>query len=148
MLHTLARQFMFNSPSLPRLIIDMLRSYALTLPGPVVAEGNGWASSFFAATLRYLEPNRISGIQTEGLLANELNYLPSGNKTLGLFQWGGLFSKITAIEIEAAMDLLRYTWLWAVFQQYTGFYADYLILNHEFRCAPTHSKPWIDHQKD
>jgi dienelactone hydrolase len=103
MLITYADNFMNNNPSLPEMIVNSLRSYLKTTNGKFDIVGNGWASSFFASCLQYLEPTIISNSILHGVPLDELGFLASGTTMIpDLLLWNNLFSKITVAEIEAA----------------------------------------------
>lgn len=102
MTHTLARQLMFDEANLPRFIVDGLRAWARTRPGRVDIHANGWASSFFGAALKYLEPGRCGRLQSSGVPADEVRFLASGNKLPDLLLRGGLFVRLSELEIESA----------------------------------------------
>ncbi|MBW8886652.1 MAG: acetylxylan esterase [Fibrobacteres bacterium] len=102
MTHTLARQLMFDEANLPRFIVDGLRAWLETRTGRVDIHANGWASSFFGASLKYLEPTHCGRFYPSGVPDDEIKYLASGNKIPDLLLRGGLFVHLSELEIETA----------------------------------------------
>jgi hypothetical protein len=106
MLITYADYFMNNNPSLPKMIANSLRSYIKTTTGKFDIIGNGWASSFFASCLQYLEPTLISKSILYGVPSDELGSIASNAMNPPYLLLGnGLFSKITVAEIDAVNKL-------------------------------------------
>jgi hypothetical protein len=103
LLHTVARYFMHNDPSLPQMNVELLRSWLRT-SDPVDVYGCGWASSFYAAVLAHLEPAKVRNLHLVGAEENELRYLISGKKVPDLLLQGGLFADLTVAELAAALD--------------------------------------------
>jgi hypothetical protein len=104
LLHTYARYFMHDDPSLPGLNVDLLRSLLrmddMGRPDVVAC---GWASSTYALVLKHLEPGRVGKVFVSGMPADELGYLASGAKIPDLLLEGGFFKHITASELAAAL---------------------------------------------
>ena len=103
LLHTLARYFMHNDPSLPQMNVALLRSWLRTSE-PLDLYGCGWASSFYAAVLAHLEPSRVELVRLDGAPADELRYLEELTKVPDLLLQGGLFAELTVSELAAALD--------------------------------------------
>jgi dienelactone hydrolase len=106
MLHTFSRYFMYDSPSLPGMVVGMLRAYLGVAPYRYRIYANGWASSFFAACLRYLEPAKVERLMLSGLPENELEYLGSVDKVPDFLLSGRLFEKTSTLELAAASGLV------------------------------------------
>jgi hypothetical protein len=104
LLHTYARYFMHDDPSLPGVNIDLLRSL-LRAGGAGRADvvACGWASSVYALVLKHLEPDRVDRVLAYGVPADELGHLASGEKVPDLLLEGGLFARLTAAELAAAL---------------------------------------------
>jgi hypothetical protein len=100
MLMTFANYFMNNNPSLPKMIINSLRSYLKSTNGKFDIIANGWASSMYSACLKFLEPSKTGKTRQSGVPADELGFLASGQQVPNLLLWNGLFSKITVAEIN------------------------------------------------
>jgi hypothetical protein len=91
---------MHNDPSLPKMNVELLRSYLAAAGLPVVdVDARGWSSAMYALMLAALEPDRIGELELTGVPENELREIGSGGKIPDLLLWGGLFSKITAAEL-------------------------------------------------
>lgn len=103
LLHTVARYFMHNDPSLPQMNVGLLRSWLRT-SDPVDIYGCGWASSFYAAVLAHLESAKVTKLHLGGAEESELRYLTSGKKVPDLLLQGGLFAELTVAELAAALD--------------------------------------------
>jgi hypothetical protein len=104
LLHTYARYFMHDDPSLPGVNVDLLRSF-LRADGAERADvvACGWASSVYALVLKHLEPERVGKVIVSGVPGDELGHLASGRKVPDLLLEGGLFAQLTAAELAAAL---------------------------------------------
>ena len=104
LLHTVARYFMHDDPSLPKMNVELLRSYlAGSEEGRIDLHARGWSASLFALFLTALEPGRIGDVRVSGVPGNELDYLRSGEKIPDLLLWAGLFANTTAAELAAVV---------------------------------------------
>ena len=105
LLHSFSRYFMHNDPSLPKMNVNVLRSY-LSHVGELSTDvyGNGWASSFYTTLLKWLEPQRVSHIYLAGVPESEFEYLKTGNKIPDLLLWGGIYSKLSIAELTSSFD--------------------------------------------
>jgi dienelactone hydrolase len=102
LLHSVARYFMHNDPSLPQMNVELLRSWLRT-SDPLDIFGCGWASSFYAALLAHLEPAKVANVHLDGAEEDELRYLASGARVPDLLLQGGLFAELTVAELAAAL---------------------------------------------
>jgi hypothetical protein len=104
LVHTYARYFMHDDPSLPGKNVGLLR-YLLRADevGRADVVACGWASSIYALALKHLEPERVGRVHVSGVPEDELGHLASGRKIPDLLLEGGLFERLTASELAAAL---------------------------------------------
>ena len=57
----------------------------------------------YALVLKHLEPGRVGTVFVSGIPEDELGYLASGAKIPDLLLEGGLFKRMTASELVAAL---------------------------------------------
>jgi hypothetical protein len=101
MLMTYAAYFMNSNPSLPKMIVNSLRSYMRTTQGKYDVIGNGWAASFFASCLKYLESEKFAKSILIDIPDDEFEMLASHTNSIPHFLlWNGLFSKISVTELD------------------------------------------------
>jgi hypothetical protein len=104
--HTFARYFMHNDPSVPKLNIELVRTYMHKFHDrPVVIYGSDWPTSLYSLFLRWLEPDRIKSVGVKGLPAHELVYLKSDLRLPDMLLWGDLYAKTSALELASALPM-------------------------------------------
>jgi dienelactone hydrolase len=111
LLHTFTRYFMNDPVTLPRMNVDLLRSYlAMSSAGPREIYGKGWVSSMYSLFLKWLDPEKLGNVHLSGVPTSEFDYLKSGQKIPDLLLWEDLFSKLSAAELAASLDPTGIIW--------------------------------------
>jgi hypothetical protein len=102
-LNTFIGCFMNNDPSVPKMIINILRDYfgSIYTGGPMRVIANGWSASLFGACLQYYLPSLIASVQTSGVPDNELDFFKSGHDIPQYLLWNSLFLNVTVAELLA-----------------------------------------------